>query len=134
MALFSARGAANLDARTVFAATFLKIAALACALLTLLLAAIVLGWQAGARILTGAQSSFPISRALALAGFEREAVYVTASTSENSHSFGLQTIFDWLLDLPATEFLVAVALVQLGFAVFAASQEKKLGEPRTDNN
>src|SRR5215468_11786163 len=115
-------------------ATFLKIAARMSAIGTLAVAALIFGWQAGSWILAGEWISFPISRALALAGFEREAVYETASTSENSHSFGLQTIFDWLLDLPATEFLVAVALVQLGFAVFAASQEKKLGEPRTDNN
>ena len=108
-------------------ATFLKIAARISAIGTLAVAALIFGWQAGSWILAGEWRSFPIASALALAGFEREAIYETASASENSHSFGLQTISDWLLDLPATEFLVAVALVQLGFAVFAASQEKKFG-------
>jgi len=120
MALFSARGAANLDARTVFAATFLKIAALACALLTLLLAAIVLGWQAGAWILTGAQSSFPISRALALAGFDEPSV-VHAETV-------IQKIVDCALDLPVSGFLLAVSAILIGFTVFAASIEKQFGD------
>jgi hypothetical protein len=119
MALFSARGAANLDAKTVFAATFLKIAALACAFLTLLLAAIVLSWQARAWILTGEQSAFPISRALALAGFDEPSA-VHAAT-------GIQRIFDWALDLPASGFLLAVSAVLIGFTVFAATIEEQRG-------
>jgi len=108
-------------------ATFLRIAAGISAIGTLAVASLILGWQAVSWILTDEWSSFPVSRALALAGLEREAVYVTASASEHSYSFGFQTISDWFLDLPATEFLVAVALVLLGFSVFARSQEKQFG-------
>jgi hypothetical protein len=106
-------------------ATLLKIAARISAILTLAVTTLVFGWQVGSWILTGEWSSFPISRALALAGLEREAIYVTASVSEHSYSFGFQTISDWFLDLPATGFLVAVALVNLGFSVFAVSVEKQ---------
>jgi hypothetical protein len=106
-------------------ATFLKIAARICAIGTLAVAAVIFGWQVGSWILAGEWRSFPISSALALAGLEREAVYVTASASEHSYSFGFQTIFDWFLDLPAAGFLVAVALVHLGFSVFAASHENQ---------
>jgi hypothetical protein len=95
-------------------------------------AALIFGWQAESWILTDKWRSFPISRALALAGLEREAVYVTASTSESSYSFGFETVLDWFLDLPAAGFLVAVALVHLGFSVFAVSAEKQFGTPGTD--
>src|SRR5215813_15612838 len=108
-------------------ATFLKIAARISAIGTLAVAALIFGWQAGSWILTGEWSSFPISRALALAGFERESIYVTASATERSNSFGLQTIIEWFLDLPAAGFLVAVAAVLLGFSVFAVSVGKKFG-------
>ena len=120
MALFSARGVANFDAKTAFAATFLKVAALACAFVTLLLAAIVLSWQAGAWILTGAWSSFPISSALALAGFD-EPPAIRAAT-------GIQSIFDWGLDLPAAGFLLAAAAILIGFSVFAATVEEQFGK------
>src|SRR5215475_14885626 len=106
-------------------ATFLKIAARISAIGTLAVAALIFGWQARSWILAGEWRSFPISRALDLAGLEREATYVTASASEHSYSFGLQTMSNWLLDLPATGFLVAVAFVLLGFSVFAASQQKQ---------
>jgi hypothetical protein len=112
---------------TAVMATFLRIAASISAIGTLAVALLILGWQAVSWILTDEWSSFPVSRALALAGLEREAVYVTASASEHSYSFSFQTISDWFFDLPATEFLVAVALVLLGFSVFARSQEKKFG-------
>jgi len=104
-------------------ATFLKIAARISAIGTLAVAALIFGWQGGSWILAHEWRSFPISRALDLAGLEREAIYVTASASEHSYSFGFQTMSDWFLDLPATGFLVAVALVLLGFSIFAASQE-----------
>ena len=120
MVLFSAREAANFDAKTVFAATFLKIAALACALVTLVLAAIVLSWQAGAWILTGEWGSFPISRVLALAGLD-ESPAVHAAT-------GVQRIFDWSLDLPAGGILLGVAAILIGFSVFAATIEEQLGK------
>ena len=110
---------------TVVMATFLKIAARVSAIGTLAVAALIFGWQAGSWILTDEWRSFPISRALSLAGLEREAIYVTASASEHSYSFGFQTISDWFLDLPAGGFLLAVAAVLLGFSVFAASQEKQ---------
>jgi len=48
MVFFSTREAANFDAKTAFAATFLKVAALACGFVTGVLAAIILSWQAGA--------------------------------------------------------------------------------------
>jgi hypothetical protein len=120
MALFSAQGAANFDAKTAFAATFLKVTALACAFVTLLLAAIVLSWQARAWILTGAWSSFPISRALAIAGFD-EPPAIRAAT-------GIQSIFDWGLDIPASGFLLAVAAILIGFSVFAATVEQQFGK------
>ena len=91
------------------------------------MAALILGWQSVSLILADKWNSFPVSRALALAGLEREAVYVTASTSEHSYSFGFHTISDWFLDLPAIGFLMVVALVNLGFSVFAVSVEKQFG-------
>jgi hypothetical protein len=109
----------------VVMATFLKIAARISAIGTLVVAALIFVWQASSWILTDEWRSFPISRALDLAGLEREAIYVTASASENSYSFGVQTMSDWFLDLPAGGFLLAVAAVLLGFSVFAASQEKQ---------
>jgi hypothetical protein len=34
-------------------------------------------------------------------------------------------IYDWLLDLPASGFLLAVAAVLLGFSMVGASMEKR---------
>ena|SRR5438093_512277 len=115
MVSFSIRVAVNFDGKTAFWAAFLKISALACAILTLVLAALVLGWQAGAWIFIGDRSPFPISRALALAGFD-ELPEILAAT-------GIQRIFDWVLDLPASGFLLTVAAILIGFSVFAASVE-----------
>jgi hypothetical protein len=120
MVLFCAREAAHVDAKTALAATFLKVAALACGFLTCVLAAIILGWQARAWILTGEWSSFPISRVLALAGFD-EPPAIRAAT-------GIQMILDWGLDLPATGFLLAVAAILTGFSVFAATVEEQFGK------
>jgi len=106
-------------------AIFLKIAARISAVGTLAVAALIFSWQAGSWILAGEWRSFPISRALDLAGLEREAIYVTASASERSYSFGFKTMSDWFLDLPAGGFLLAVAAVLLGFSAFAVSQEKQ---------
>jgi len=108
-------------------ATFLKIAARISAIGTLAVAALIFWWQAESWILTDEWRSFPISRALALAGLEREPIYVTASASEHSYWFDFQAISDWFLDLPATGFLVVVAAVLLGFSVFAVSVEKQYG-------
>jgi hypothetical protein len=119
MVFFPAREAANFDAKTAYAATLLKVAALTCALVTLVLAAIVLSWQTGAWILTGEWSSFSIARVLALAGLD-EPPAIQAAT-------GIQTIFDWGLDLPASGFLLAVAAILIGFSVFAASVAEQLG-------
>jgi hypothetical protein len=116
MVFFSAREAANFDAKTAFAATFLKVAALACAFITLVLAAIILSWQAGAWILTDEWSSFPISRVLALAGLDEPPAIHEATG-----------IFDWSLDLPASGFLLAVAAILIGFSIFAACVEGQLG-------
>jgi hypothetical protein len=121
MMSFSARRAANFDAKTVFAAAFLKFAALVSAIGTLALAALVLSWQAGSWILTGERTSFPISRALALAGLdEPPAMRATADALSDTHR-----TFGWFLDLPASGFLLAVAAVLIGFWVFAASVEKQ---------
>jgi hypothetical protein len=120
MVFFSAREAAHFDAKTAFAATFLKVAALACTSVTLVLAAIILSWQAATWILNGEWSSFPISRVLALAGFD-EPPAIHAAT-------GIQMIFDWGLDLPASGFLLVVAAVLIGFSVFAATVEEQFGK------
>jgi hypothetical protein len=120
MVLFSAWRAANFDAKTAFAAIFLRIAALACAFVTSVLAVIVLSWQAGTWILTGKWSSFPISRVLALAGFdEPPAIHAAAD---------IQRIFDWGVDLPASGFLLAIAAMLIGFSVFAATVEEQFGK------
>ena len=120
MVFFSAREATDFDAKTALAATFLKVAALACAFVTLVLAAMILSWQAGAWILNGEWSSFPISRVLALADFDAPPA-IRAAT-------GIQKIFDWGLDLPASGFLLAVAAILIGFSVFAASVEEQFGK------
>jgi hypothetical protein len=120
MAFFSAREAANFDATTVFAATFLKVAALACGFVTWVLAAIILSWQAGAWMLTGTWNSFPISGVLALAGFG-EPPAIHAAT-------GVQMMVDWSLDLPASGFLLVVAAVLIGFSILAATVEEQFGK------
>ena len=120
MVYFSARAAATFDATTALAATFLKVAALASGFVTWLLAAIILSWQAGAWILNGEWSSFPISRVLALAGFDEPPAINAA--------MGIQKIFDWGLDLPASGFLLTIAAILTGFSVFAASVEEQLGK------
>jgi len=117
MAFFSARAATNFEAKTAFSAAFLKVAALACGFVTWVLAVIILSWQAGAWILTGEWRSFPISKVLALAGFD-EAPAIRAAT-------GIQMMCDWGLGLPASGFLLAVAAILIGFSVFAASVEKQ---------
>jgi hypothetical protein len=120
MVFFSAREAANFDAKTALSATFLKVAALAAAFVTLVVAAIILSWQAGAWILTGEWNSFPISRVLALAGFDEHPAIQAGP--------GIQMIFDSGLDLPASVFLSTVAAILIGFSVFAASVEEELGK------
>jgi hypothetical protein len=120
MVFFSAPEATNFDSKTAFAASFLKVAALACACVTLVLAAIILSWQAGAWILNGEWSAFPISRVLALAGLD-EPPAIQAAT-------GIQVIFDWGLGLPASGFLLAVAAILIGFSLFAASVDEQFGK------
>src|SRR5215510_11070398 len=109
----------------VWMATFLKIAARIAAIGTLLLAGLILGSQVTSWILTDDWNRFPISRALSLAHFERPAVYVTARVYDRPSSLGVQTIYDWFLDLPAGGFLFAVAAVLLGFSIIGASIEKQ---------
>ena len=115
--IFSTREAANIDAKTALAATFLKVAALASATLTLVLAAIVLSWQARAWILTGEWNSFPISRGLALAGLDESPAIKVATR-----------IFDLGINLPASGFLLAVAAILIAFSVLAASVEEQFGK------
>ena len=120
MVFFSAREAANFDATTAFAATFLKVAALTSTLVTLLLAAIILSWQGGAWILNGEWNSLSISRILALAGFD--------VSPANRAATGIEMIFGWGLNLPASGFLLTAAAILTGFAVFAANVEEQLGK------
>jgi hypothetical protein len=120
MVFFSTREAANLEAKTAFAATFLKVAALASSFVTLVLAATILNWQARAWAWTGEWSSFPISRVLDLAGFDEPRTIHAAP--------GSRTIFDWGLDFPASAFLLVVAAVLIGFSVFAANIEEQFGK------
>jgi DMSO/TMAO reductase YedYZ molybdopterin-dependent catalytic subunit len=111
---------------TASMATFLKIVARLSAIGTFILAGVILGSQVTSWILTDEWNSFPISRALTLAHFERPAIYVTASVSDSPPpSLDLQTIYDWFLDLPAGGFLLVVAAVLLGFSVVGASLEKQ---------
>jgi hypothetical protein len=70
--------------------------------------------------LTGEWGSLPISRVLALAGFDEPPAFHAAT--------GIQRIFDWSLDLPASGFLLAVAAILMGFSVFAATIEEQLGK------
>src|SRR5262249_49359416 len=102
-----------------------QVAARIAAIGTLLLAGLILGSQVTSWILTDDWNRFPISRALSLAHFERPTVYVTASVSDRPSSLGVQTIYDWFLDLPAGGFLFAVAAVLLGFSIIGASIEKQ---------
>jgi hypothetical protein len=120
MVFLSARAAAKFDAKTAFAATFLRVTALACASVTLVLAAIILSWQEAAWILRGKWNSFPISRVLALAGLDE--------APTNRAATGIQMMFDWGRDLPASGFLLGVAAILMGFAVFAASVEGQFGK------
>jgi hypothetical protein len=120
MVFFSAQETANVDAKTAFAATFLKIAALACAFVTLVLAATILSWQAGAWILIGEWNSFPISRVLTLAGLDVPPAIQTTQ--------GIQMIFNRGLDLPAGGLLLTVAAILIGFSVFAARVEEQVGK------
>jgi hypothetical protein len=106
-------------------ATFLKILARISAIVTFVLAGLILGWQVTSWILTDEWNPFPISRALSLAHLECPAIYVTASTSDRPSSSDIQTIYDWLLDLPASGFLLAVVAVLLGFSAIGASMEKQ---------
>jgi hypothetical protein len=110
---------------TALMATFLKIAARLSATGTFILAALILGWQVTLWMRTDEWSSFPISSALYLANLQPPAIYVTASVSDRPASLDLQTIIDWLLDLPASGFLLAVAAVLLGFSMIGASIEKR---------
>jgi hypothetical protein len=120
MAFFSAREAANFDAKTAFAATFLKVVAVVCSFVTLIPAAIILCWQARAWTKTGEWGSFPISRVLTMAGFD-EAL-------GNHTTTGVQMIIDRGLDLPASGFLLVVAAILIGFSVFAAGVEEQFGK------
>ena len=106
MAFFSAREATNFDAKTAFAAAFLKVAALASTIVTMVLAAAILSCQVATWIFAGEWNAFPISIVLALAGLD-ELPATQAAT-------GIQRIFDWGLDLPAGGFLLAVAAILVG--------------------
>lgn len=107
-------------------ATFLKIVARLSAIGTFILAGVIVGWQVTFWILTDEWNSFPISRALSLAHFERTAIYVTASVPDNPPpSLDLQTIYDWFLDLPASGFLLVVAAVLSAFSLIGASLAKQ---------
>jgi hypothetical protein len=104
-------------------AALLKIAALVSAIWTSLLAVVILGWQMVAWMLTGEWAPFSVSTALALAGHERPEIDVTGSTGPSSSD--VQRITDWLLDLPASGVLLAVAAILVAFSISAAAIERE---------
>jgi hypothetical protein len=106
-------------------ATFLKIVARISAIGTFILAGLILGWQVTLWMRTDEWNSFPVSSALYLANLQPPAIYVTASVPDSPSSPNLPMIYDWLLDLPASGFLLAVAAVLLGFSMVGASMEKR---------
>jgi hypothetical protein len=112
---------------TVRAAAFLQIITAFSAAWTLLLVLPVLYWQVTSWIRNGEWSPFPISKVLALAGFNRPATYNTASILDSSDASlpDGQGIFVRLLDFPTIGLLLAVAAILLTFSIWAASIQKQ---------
>jgi DMSO/TMAO reductase YedYZ molybdopterin-dependent catalytic subunit len=112
---------------TVRAAAFLQIITAFSAAWTLLLVVPILYWQVTSWIRNGEWSPFPISKVLALAGFDQPATYITASIPDSSDASlpNGQGIFVRLLDFPTTGLLLAVAAILLTFSISAASIQKQ---------
>ena len=113
---------------TVRTAAVVRIMALLSAIWTSLMVVPIFCWQVMSWILTGEWSPFPISRALALAGLEHPAIYVTAGLSHLNVSSpdDREILFDWLLNFPTTGLLLIVAAILLMFSITAASVHKQL--------
>jgi len=111
----------------VRAAAFLQIITAFSAAWTLLLVVPILYWQVTSWIRNGEWSSFPISKVLALAGFDRPATYIAASVLESSDASLAdgQGIFVRLLDFPTIGLLLAVAAILLTFSISAALIRKQ---------
>ena len=94
---------------------------------TLLLVVPILYWQITSWIFNGEWNPFPISKALALAGFGPPATYVTASIPAplDVNLVGDQGWLAWLLDFPAIGLLLAVASILLAFSNSAALIQKQ---------
>jgi hypothetical protein len=104
-------------------AAFARISALASAIWTSLFAAGIVGWQALVWTQTGEWRPLPISNVLAMADIGRPPICLTASTNPSY----VQLICAWLLDLPASGVLWAVAAVLVALSRSAALIEKKTG-------
>src|ERR1700704_5360741 len=94
---------------------------------TLLLVVPILYWQITSWIFNGEWNPFPVSKALALAGFGPPATYVTASIPAplDVNLVGDQGWLAWLLDFPAIGLLLAVASILLAFSNSAALIQKQ---------
>ena len=109
--------------RLVHVAAFAKIAARLGAIWTLLSAVLVLGWQILLWILTSEWTALSISKSLALANLK------VGSSERSGESLNtIHRILDWLLDLPASGFLLAVAVILMAISISAASIEKRFAK------
>jgi uncharacterized membrane protein len=102
------------------------------AIVTSLLVVPILCWQVTTWIVTGEWSPFPISRALALAGFDHQAIYVIAEFSEHSDvsSPDNHGNFSWLVDFPTIGILLIVAAILMIFRISAASIQQNLRQSK----
>ena len=112
---------------TARAAAFVGFVTLHSAIWTSLLVVPILCWQVTSWIFTGEWWPLPISRALALAGLEYPAIYVTPRTPDpaditmpRSHD-----MISWFLDFPTVGLLLVVAAILLAFSISAASIQKR---------
>ena len=112
---------------TVRIAAFVRIATLLSAIWTSLVAAPILGWQIVSWAFSGEWYPFPISRALALAGFGAPAIYETASSTERApvDLTENQEILGWLLEFPTVGLLLVVAAIFFAFSKATASIQKQ---------
>ena len=114
---------------TVRAAAFLQFITAFSAAWTLLLVLPVLYWQVTSWIRNGEWSPFPISKVLALAGFDQQPAIDVTGSLPATLDISLpsdQGIFAWFLDFPTIGLLVIVAAILLTFSISAASIQKQL--------
>ena len=112
---------------TVRAIVFVKIMTAFSAAWTLLLVVPILYWQITSWIFNGEWNPFPISKALALAGFGPPPTYVTASIPDplDVNLAEGQGLLAWLLDFPAIGLLLAVTSILSAFSISAALIQKQ---------